>query len=107
MAEIDNWRELAAAHKVKRLASIPKEWTLPESHLAELSGSGTTDAGRLLKLQAARKSGLLSTQEIDTTEGYSVRQLLKKIAKREIKAVEVATAFCKRAAVAQQLVSLG
>jgi Asp-tRNA(Asn)/Glu-tRNA(Gln) amidotransferase A subunit family amidase len=54
-------------------------------------------------LDIPAKCGILSAREIDITEGYDATALLQKLASKELSAVEVTTAFCKRAAIAQQL----
>ena len=52
-----------------------------------------------------RICGLLTEHELDITENYDAVTLLEKIAAKELTSHLVTTAFCKRAAVAQQLVS--
>ncbi|KAK6850986.1 hypothetical protein PG987_000620 [Apiospora arundinis] len=100
-----SWEEVAKEHATKQHNNIPAEWRLPQEKLDALSGVGTADEGRLIQLQAARKSGLLSDRELDITENHTARDLLPKLAARELTSVEVTVAFCKRAALAQQLTS--
>lgn len=99
-----SWEAVAKEHATKQHNNIPAEWRLPQEKLDALSGVGTADEGRLIQLQAARKSGLLSDRELDITENHTARDLLPKLAARELTSVEVTVAFCKRAALAQQLV---
>ncbi|ETN46509.1 uncharacterized protein HMPREF1541_00694 [Cyphellophora europaea CBS 101466] len=50
-----------------------------------------------------RTCGILTPEEITITEGYDANGLAHAIAERKYTAVAVATAFCKRAAIAHQL----
>ncbi|KAK8053298.1 amidase signature domain-containing protein [Apiospora saccharicola] len=100
-----SWEVVAKEHATKQLNNIPAEWRLPQDQLDRLSGAGTADEGRLIQLQAAKQSGLLSERELDITENHTAQDLLPKLAARELTSVEVTTAFCKRAALAQQLTS--
>lgn len=52
-----------------------------------------------------RRSGILSSHEIQITEAYDVAGLLKGLASGTLTAVDVTAAFSKRAAIAHQLVS--
>jgi len=56
-------------------------------------------------MDVPRTCGILSEKELDITENYDATALVEKMAKGEFKSVEVVTAFCKRAAIAQQCVS--
>jgi amidase len=48
--------------------------------------------------------GLLTEAEIDLTENYDAVAMLELLAKGEITSYAMTQAFCKRAAIAQQLV---
>ncbi|KAK7932252.1 hypothetical protein PG985_002964 [Apiospora marii] len=100
-----SWEVVAKEHALEQLNNIPADWRLPQDKLDRLSGAGTADEGRLIQLQAAKQSGLLSERELDITENHTARDLLPKLAARELTSVEVTVAFCKRAALAQQLTS--
>ena len=100
-----NWEELAAAHLAKQREGINKQWILSPDTIQKLIGTGQPDQGRLLARQVVKQSGLLTEKEDDITERYSVRRLLEEIASGRLRSEEVALAFCKRAALAQQLVS--
>lgn len=77
------------------MARIPREWLIPDANLLRTT---TPDLRPL-----AEASGILSTHELDITGGkYDATALLVEIASGRLTAVEVVTAFCKRAAVAQQ-----
>ncbi|KAI1078607.1 amidase [Whalleya microplaca] len=99
------WQHITSTHREKQQNNIPKEWKLAEGTLKELRGHGTPDEGRLIKLQAALKAGLLTDKEIAITEKYSAGELLARIARGELTSSETTIAFCKRAAIAQQLTS--
>lgn len=52
-----------------------------------------------------KSCGLLTARELDITDVEDCIALLKKIHSKEWSALEVTVAFCKRAAIAQQLVN--
>lgn len=100
------WEALAAAHLAKQKARINPQWLLPPESLEQLNGTGQPDQGRLLARQVVHQSGLLTEKEHEITERYGVRRLLDELSSGRLRAEEVALAFCKRAALAQQLVSI-
>lgn len=61
-----------------------------------------TESGNILDFP--RRSGLLTNDEIDITENYDAVSLLEAMASGELTSLAVTTAFCKRAAIAHQLV---
>ncbi|KAA1468201.1 general amidase [Dentipellis sp. KUC8613] len=87
-----NWQELIADKQRRREASIPKEWII------QLPSDDVLDVTPI-----PRESGLLSAKELEITELDNVPLLLKKLASGEWSAVEVTTAFAKRAVIAHQL----
>ncbi|KAJ0348529.1 hypothetical protein KNSL1_005474 [Colletotrichum chrysophilum] len=99
------WEVIASRHREKQQASIPQEWVLSDQKLQELRGAGTPKEGQLNALDVARKSGLFTNSELEITESYSAKELLGKIHAGKLTSEEVTVAFCKRAALAQQLVS--
>ncbi|TIC89846.1 Acetamidase [Colletotrichum higginsianum] len=99
------WEVIASRHRAKQQQAIPQAWTIPDSKLKELSGTGTGHEGRLIALNALGKSALLTEKELDISGNYTARELLDKIHGRDLSSEEVTLAFCKRAAVAQQLTS--
>ncbi|KAB5515363.1 amidase signature domain-containing protein [Coniochaeta sp. 2T2.1] len=101
----EDWQTIAAAHRSKQLEAIPDTWRLNEEALTKLRGDSTPDAGRLIKLQAARVSGIMSEDELHITEAYTATQLLEMMAHGKLTALEVTIAFSKCAAIAQQLTS--
>ncbi|CDO71533.1 hypothetical protein BN946_scf184911.g3 [Trametes cinnabarina] len=93
-ATIAQWQE-AVADKRKRLQQlIPHDWTIPPIQ---------EDQDNVLNVPKA--SGLLTDRELEITDTSDVSILLKKLASAEWSAVEVTTAFSKRAIIAQQAVN--
>ena len=93
-----SWQALATRKRQQCAREIPPEWHLPDSLAQWPQGE------RLIAADIPRKSGLLSDSELQITENYTATQLVAKLATGELRSVEVTTAFCKRAAIAQQLV---
>lgn len=92
-----NWRDLVAQKQRESREKIPSEWILDEKLLAHVPR-------RLLEYNLPRHSGLLSETELGLTEKYTASQLLPKLASGQVSSLAVTTAFCKRAAIAQQVV---
>lgn len=86
------WDKIAADKRAARDALIPKEW------LIEV-GDDVVDV-----MDVPAKCGVLSAAELDITE-LDAPTLVKKMVAKELSSEAVTTAFCKRAAIAQQLVS--
>lgn len=95
----DDWRTLVARKRKQLDAQLPSEWRLTEKFLATIPANG-----RLVEADVIRGSGILSEKELSITENYSATELLDELSKGTLSSVEVTTAFCKRAAIAQQLV---
>ena len=88
-----HWKQRAAIKREQQAAQIPAEWRLsplpsplPKSALAYIE-----------------TCTLLTKLEHRITSILDASALLAQISSRELSAVQVATAFCKRAAIAQQL----
>ncbi|KAJ5675544.1 hypothetical protein N7462_008441 [Penicillium macrosclerotiorum] len=92
-----DWQELVARKRSECQAKIPHEWMVTVDQLQV--------SPRLLESGLVRRCGLLSEIELDITENYSAAQLLAKLAAGHITSLAVTTAFCKRAAIAQQATS--
>lgn len=88
-----HWKETVAQKRLERAASIPKEWIL-----TSLPSEDTLNV-----IDFPEKCGLLTASDIEITN-TEVIILLEKLAKGTWSAVEVTTAFSKRAIIAQQLV---
>lgn len=99
MTAQQTWQEKAAAYRAAALDKIPKEWRLPTS--ITNSVSETSDQ---CVLDIPRTCGLLTAEELDITENHDAVALAELLAKGKLTSVAVTTAFCKRAAIAQQLV---
>ncbi|KAF5008795.1 hypothetical protein FDECE_4950 [Fusarium decemcellulare] len=97
-----SWEQLVAEKKQRLSNAIPPQWRLDQRFLDDFTKHGN---GRLLSLDPARRSGILNNLELEITEKYSATELVHKLARGDLKAVDVVTAFCKRAAIAQQLVT--
>ncbi|KAJ6134478.1 hypothetical protein N7523_000800 [Penicillium sp. IBT 18751x] len=93
------WQEKVEIKVSQATDKIPLEWRLHYTYLETLQSTGQC------VLDIPRHCGILSEREIRITETYDATALLEKLTSREFTAVEVATAFCKRSAIAQQLTS--
>lgn len=92
-SKMTSWEQLAADKRARLDKTIPPEWriqTLP-------SGDSVLDY--------PAQSGILSPKELEIT-GTAATELVAKLTTGELKSVEVTLAFCKRAALAHQLVCL-
>lgn len=89
------WRSIARRKQQEQINAIPKHWTLKTR----------PPANRNNVLAVPRESGILSAREIEITEKYDATALVQELAAKRLKSVDVVTAFCKRAAIAQQLVN--
>ncbi|KJK93078.1 Acetamidase [Metarhizium anisopliae BRIP 53284] len=86
------WQDLAANKKAHVSDAIPPEW--------RLKTTPSTDS----VMSVPKESGILTDQELAITES-SAADLVKDLASGKLSSVAVTTAFCKRAALAQQLVN--
>ncbi|KAL4805918.1 Acetamidase [Aspergillus unguis] len=84
------WKSIAAEKRARLAQSIPQEWRIKDLP--------TTDS----VMDFPASSGILSVKELEITD-YSAADLVASLASGKLTAVEVTTAFCKRAALAQQL----
>ncbi|KAI9172734.1 putative amidase [Paramyrothecium foliicola] len=83
-----------------RDAKIPLEWLLPENITRKANRDATASAFSLLD-----ESDLLTKRERHITEEYDATALLAELTRGSLSSLEVTRAFCKRAAIAQQLVN--
>lgn len=100
MATTSDWKAIGLQKRQSVLDKIPQEWRLPAATLAEAHEANELDVTSI-----PRESGILTADEITITENYDATALLEKLAAAEYSALAVTTAFCKRAAIAQQLTS--
>lgn len=88
------------------LEAIPKEWILDPALLQGLQMPWETFKNNMIALNLPQKSGILTSRELEITGSYTVQTLLEELATGVLTSAEVVTAFCKRAAIAHQVVSL-
>lgn len=88
------WEAVCARKQAQRAAAIPKEWRIDATAYSELQNV----------LHVPESCGLLSAREVEITSQWDAVDLVEHIWRRKYTVVEVVVAFCKRAAIAQQLV---
>ncbi|KAL4804161.1 amidase signature domain-containing protein [Aspergillus unguis] len=91
-----HWQTKAQRKRDALAAKIPEEWRL-SSELLERAESLDNI------LDIPRQSEILTEREINITETTDATELVSRLLSGELSAYEVAVAFCKRAAIAQQL----
>ncbi|KAH7089542.1 amidase signature domain-containing protein [Paraphoma chrysanthemicola] len=97
---IANWQELAKSKRDAVAAKIPENWRLSPSLTSKYTEKSTLNV-----LDVPRTCGILTSEELDITENYDATELVRLMSQGNLKSVDVVTAFCKRAAIAQQCVS--
>ena len=93
---LPNYKEIASIAKQRRDVACPSHYLIPDHKLSDLPKDVTS---------VPLKSGHFTHNEIEIIESEA-EDILQKISETIWTAVEVTDAFCKAAAVAQQLVSL-
>ena len=93
MATEAPWKAIAQRKQAERQSRIPSAWLLKTS-----PSSSTLDVRYV-----PRASGILTSNELYITENYDATSLAEAIRSRIHTAEEVTIAFCKRAAIAQQV----
>ncbi|TKA72205.1 hypothetical protein B0A55_06968 [Friedmanniomyces simplex] len=96
--ETQPWQKRTKEYREAAAAKIPEAWRLKPECTADL---GPTSSKSVLDVPA--KCGILTDRELDITANYDAVALLEKLASSEFSSLDVTTAFCKRAAIAQQL----
>lgn len=99
-----SWEERVAQKKKERADRIPPAWRISETYLNDYQIPLSEHKNNLIQTEAIRKSGVLTTRELEITEQYHVSGLLSALADGRLTSAEVTLAYCKRAAVSQQLV---
>lgn len=89
------YKEIAQRKQEERRAKIPQEWLLPSNFKVEADTGGVLDM--------IPRCGLLTNEERHITEDFDATALLEELRTGRLKCVDVTKAFCKRAAIAQQL----
>ena len=92
-----SWQATADARRKKINNAIPASHHIPPARLEHL-----TDPKNVIGVPDC--CGVLTQREVEITTISSATKLLKDIRDRVYTAVEVTTAFCKRASIAHQLV---
>ena len=87
------WQSIAARKQEERASKIPKEWLL----------RSPIDDSRLNVLSLPRECGILNEDEIRLTEHFDATALVSGLQNGILRSIDVVTAFCKRAAIAQQV----
>jgi amidase len=89
------WKDIARDRREEQDAQIPPEWRLSPLHPRH---PRHPDARETI-----RTCGILTEDELRWTDMTDVRPLLHQLATGQLSSLQVTTAFCKRAALAQQL----
>lgn len=82
------------AERQEKQAHIPQEWKLSSELLSNLPTN---------VLDVPKTCGLLNKQELQITEVDDIDELLANLRSRKWSSVDVTAAYCKRAAIADQL----
>ncbi|KAH8809239.1 amidase [Xylogone sp. PMI_703] len=90
-----SWRQIADAKKLQQKSKIPTAWVIPQYSCK----------GRKNLTDVPLTCGLLSDVERQITSDYDATDLLERIKGGIWSSEQVVTAFCKRAAIAHQLVN--
>lgn len=88
------WNDIVTQKRTTQFNLIPEAWRLPAEVLANPPASS---------VDIIRTSGILSAHELAWTETTDIRDLVSLIKSRSITSEQLTTAFCKRAAISQQV----
>ena len=100
-SDAKTWQELVAMKQESIANDIPPEWRLPTSLMEKHRKPGVN----LIASDVLQSAGFLTSSELQITETNSATELALQLQKGKLSSVQVTTAFAKRAAIAQQLVS--
>ncbi|KAJ6009958.1 hypothetical protein N7522_004974 [Penicillium canescens] len=92
--QVPPWNNIVTQKRTTQLNLIPETWRLPAEVLANPPASS---------IEIIRASGILSTEELAWTETTDICNLVSLIKTRSITSEQLTTAFCKRAAISQQV----
>ena len=95
LSDIKNYQAIAAEKKAQQWDKIPKNWRIPTERYQ--------NAANVMDIPLT--CGLLNESESRITSNYDATALLDKLKAGVWSVEQVTVAFCKRAAIAQQLVS--
>jgi Asp-tRNA(Asn)/Glu-tRNA(Gln) amidotransferase A subunit family amidase len=90
----DTWRDISARKLEQRANKIPSAWRLSAEAIKPVNDS---------VLHVPRECGLLGPQELAITEAHDAVTLLDFLARSQYSSEVITRAFCKRAAIAQQV----
>ena len=91
-----NWEQTGEAKRESIHALLPAKWK---------SSEPVPNASSLPNATSYPRS-FLTEREIEITENYEAHELVVEMSKRRMTSVEVTSAFCHRATIAHELVSL-
>ncbi|KAI4207843.1 MAG: hypothetical protein LQ346_000346 [Caloplaca aetnensis] len=89
------WESIRVRKLEEQKSRIPQEWLIARERLPSDDVLNVVDV--------PRTCGILSPQELRITEDFDARSLAAAIRSRQLSALEVTIAFCKRAAISNQL----
>ena len=93
----EEWKDISQKAQKILADSIPTEWRISADKLPSSNQANVTDF--------PAKSGILSKDELKITESFAT-EIIENVADKTWKAGDVTRAFCKRAAIAHQVVGL-
>ena len=95
MAPYQAWEITGAKKRTERERQIPEMWRLPESMKTSESNV----------LNVPNNCGILTPEEISITSDYDALDIVQLTKTGKFSAEAITIAFCKRAAIAEQLVT--
>ncbi|KAL2826684.1 amidase signature domain-containing protein [Aspergillus cavernicola] len=98
------WEERVFKKRKECFNKIPLEWRVPDDLIYPFKKPLSENKNDFIRANLVPKSGILSARELKITENYTVRELIAELANGTLTSAEVTLAYCKRAAVVQQLV---
>jgi hypothetical protein len=96
-----DWSLLVSEKRSSNLAKIPLEWRLSSGILDTIDEKATISV-----LDVPGRCGILTEVELELTEKYDATDLTRMMIEGKAKSEDVVRGFCKRAAIAHQLVSM-
>ncbi|KAK5124235.1 hypothetical protein LTR85_001938 [Meristemomyces frigidus] len=94
----NTWQSRTQRYREAAAAKIPEAWRLDKQFTEDV---GPTSQRSVLDVPS--KCGILTDEELDITENFDIVALLERLAQGAVSSEAVTTAFCKRAAIAQQV----
>ncbi|KAE8409415.1 amidase signature domain-containing protein [Aspergillus pseudonomiae] len=109
MSNAPSYPAIAQRKQAHLESQIPAEWKLPASQIPsgmlslEDSITNAKQYQRVNVMNVPRTCGLLTGKELEITENWDIRGLLRVIAEKRYTTEDVVRAFCKRAAISHQV----